>query len=137
VEFILKCQGWEHTLFEFVESRKNLPFERGVHDCCLFAADWVLALTGVDYAAALRGTYADDESALAIIQAAGGIVPLVSRLVGEPIAVSLAQRGDVVAIKEGTTGAIGVCIGKYSVFVGHDKMYHIPTLKCDSAWRIA
>lgn len=133
----MRVENWDALLYEFIESRKNLPFTRGIHDCCLFAADWVKQLTGTDYAETLRGTYSDEAEALQIISSAGGLIEMVSGLIGsEQVSVNLAQRGDVVAISEGATGAIGICTGKYTCFVGHDKMYRIPTLKCECAWRI-
>jgi hypothetical protein len=51
-------------------------FAWGTHDCMLFAADWALALTGRDPAAAWRGTYSDEAGAVEIVRHAGGRVPL-------------------------------------------------------------
>jgi hypothetical protein len=131
-----RVNNWERLLAEFIKARQHVPFERGVHDCCLFAADWVQLATGIDFAGQFRGRYHDDESALLIIESAGGLVELVAGLLGEPCPIAQAGRGDIVAVSYGATGAIGICCGQYSVFVGHDRMYRLPTSKCEAAWRI-
>ena len=47
-----------------IAERRLMPFARGTNDCCMFAADAVLAMTGRDLAADWRGTYSDDRGAL-------------------------------------------------------------------------
>lgn len=46
-------------------------------DCTTYAASWVKAISGVDPAADLRGTYSTAEEANAIVAGAGGIAGLV------------------------------------------------------------
>jgi hypothetical protein len=46
---LTKIQHWQTRAFhEFLISRARAPFVWGVNDCALFAADGVLAITGVD-----------------------------------------------------------------------------------------
>jgi hypothetical protein len=52
--------------------KKTFPGE----DCSTFVGSWVLEQTGFDPASDFRGTYDTAEDANAIIQRAGGIVPL-------------------------------------------------------------
>ncbi|RWC28805.1 hypothetical protein [Mesorhizobium sp.] len=68
------------TLEEYI----RLPhrWQWGLCDCTLFAADWVVAMTGKDPGADLRGTYFDAEGAEAILQAAGGAERLVGAQLG-------------------------------------------------------
>lgn len=54
----------------------------GLTDCTLFTADWVVARTGRDPGAALRGTYSSAEQANAIIDRFGGIEGLVGAKLG-------------------------------------------------------
>lgn len=44
-------------LAAFLRAGGARPFAWGVQDCCLWAADWVLAATGRDPAAVWRGRY--------------------------------------------------------------------------------
>lgn len=47
------------------------PFRRPDWDCCAYVADWVLAATGIDPAADLRGAYHNAAGALRIERARG------------------------------------------------------------------
>ena len=59
-------------LAAFLEAEAEAAFEWGVRDCWLLAADWALARTGRDPAAAWRGRYASALGAARIINRMGG-----------------------------------------------------------------
>ena len=42
-------------LNQHIDAARGKPFKRGSHDCCMWAADVVVALTGIDYAEDFRG----------------------------------------------------------------------------------
>jgi len=50
----------------------------GESDCCLFAADWVCAETGIDPAKHLRGRYRTEAECLRLLAAGGGLEAVVS-----------------------------------------------------------
>lgn len=54
---LIRFPGWDVRLAELLEARVATPLVWGRHDCALLAADAVLATTGVDPAAELRGRY--------------------------------------------------------------------------------
>lgn len=59
---------WDTVLLPaFLASRKGQPFAWGKNDCCLFAADAVQAITGVDIAADFRGKYSNHVDALTLV----------------------------------------------------------------------
>lgn len=62
----------EVHLSAYLSAAAGKRFRWGSHDCMLFAADWAIARTGVDPAAAWRGTYATEAAARAIIDRFGG-----------------------------------------------------------------
>lgn len=84
---------WPERLANIIETRRKAGFLFGSNDCCTWAADVVLALTGDDPAAEYRGTYDDERGALQLIRDAGGMRGLVNLPEKHP---GLAQRGDVV-----------------------------------------
>lgn len=67
------------------------PFAWGSLDCCLWAADWVLARSGRDPAAPLRGGYWTEAGAGELVRRAGGILALVSQHVA---AIGLVEAAD-------------------------------------------
>ncbi|ULJ73586.1 DUF6950 family protein [Rhizobium gallicum] len=49
----------------------------GGDDCIMFCASWVANQTGVDPAEKVRGTYRDEEGALAFVARSGGLIPMI------------------------------------------------------------
>ena len=58
---------WRQRLRAFALSRHREPFAWGQNDCALFAADATAALTGHDFGAPFRGTYASAREALRVL----------------------------------------------------------------------
>jgi hypothetical protein len=90
-----RMQDWPLRLEALVAARMDAPFEWGVRDCCLWAADVVQAVTGYDPAADLRGTYSTAEETPAVIRSIGGISGICADRLGPEVSPALAQVGDV------------------------------------------
>jgi cell wall-associated NlpC family hydrolase len=105
----MRYRDWPERLVTLIEARRHRPFVWGENDCALFAADAVVAISGVDLAAAHRGTYSDEAGAVAAVAAAGGMRGLVERL-SEKRA-GLAQRGDVVIADLEGRETFGIVVG--------------------------
>lgn len=83
-------------LDQFLDSHSQMAWAPGTVDCCLVLADWAVTLGHADPAAHLRGAYDSDDGFFAIIERAGGVVPLVgSCAVRVGAAVDQAQCGDI------------------------------------------
>lgn len=100
--------NWPEALAEFIDARRNELFEWGRNDCALFAADAVLAMTGVDLAEKLRG-YKTASGAARKIKAAGGMRQLASSLTEKHP--GMAQRGDVVLVEIDGRETFGIVAG--------------------------
>lgn len=126
------------ALAEFLRDRADAPFEWGVNDCCVFAADAVQAQTGRDLAAPWRRTYDDELSAEVVLLAFGGVAKIATEALGIPLPlVATARRGDIVLFESGVGPGLGICVGdKFAVLrqeggVGYLSMRHAVT-----AWRV-
>lgn len=94
----LPCQrlrDWQQRLAELMMQRRVALFQWGVHDCCLFAADAVLAVTGHDLAADLRGTYTSADEAARLLRRLGGVQGVAINRAGPVVPVAMAQAGDI------------------------------------------
>jgi hypothetical protein len=89
-----RLKDWPSRLAALVAAARARPFEWGTHDCCLWAADAVQALTGRDPAAKWRGTYSTEVGAFRVVLALGGL-PVIAALGGTEIPTALAITGDV------------------------------------------
>jgi len=103
---LMRREDWPERLAALLAERERLPFAWGERDCCLFAADCVLAVTGVDPAAELRGTYATagEAGTLLFQRFGGGVIEMIEAMAlrhgWEEIPVGLAGRGDLVLIED-------------------------------------
>jgi hypothetical protein len=103
---------WPERLAAFIEGRRLVPFAWGSNDCCCFAADAVQALTGVDLAAAFRGTYDTEFGAARALLDHGSVLALATAMLGEPRELpKLAQRGDVVWYAQDDRQMLGIVVG--------------------------
>lgn len=132
----MRFENWPSLLADFLADEK--PFAWGKRDCCLFAADAVLCITGVDHAKKFRGRYTTARGAAKVIAKHGGLEELVNKTGFEPIAPLMAQRGDVVLIDTPLGVALGV-IDLRSEIVGQgpDGLTRYKATDARRAWRVA
>jgi hypothetical protein len=128
----------DQVLLLFERSKRLVPFQWGINDCCLFAADWVYMLTGVDPAAKWRGEYSNALEAARLAADYGGVIGLVTAAgnwtAQEPTA---ARRGDLVLIPAPTFGsAVGVCAGSYLLIPGESGLLTVSMEQATNSWRI-
>lgn len=107
---MIRRKDWRARLGEKIEELRRQPFEPGTHDCALFAAGCIEAMTGVDLAASFRGRYSSIPGAMTALREAGyaSIVDMLSEKLTE-IPASRAVHGDIAAIA--TDDAIGWNLG--------------------------
>lgn len=134
---------WEADLSAYIASVRSRPFAFGEHDCGLFAAGAVLAITGDDPAAPFRGQYSTELGCAKALKkfGAGDLKSTLGALFDDrPI--GRLQRGDLVWNGE----AVGVCMGDYALFVGRaetveaeevaEGLIRIPRAEWAGGWRV-
>ena len=137
---LTRCQDWPEILADGLDARAAQPFAWGVNDCCTLACDVVLAMTGVDLMADLRGSYSDEASAEAILAREGGLAAVAARAalaagLGDCHA-GFAQRGDVALVQHGNALAMGVIAGDAVAVPGPDGLAFLPLSAVLRAWSV-
>lgn len=108
---------WEARLAAYLEPLRLRPFEWGEHDCCLFAAGAVLAMTDIDPMPEFRGRYTTAQGAArALMKIGAGTLEATVDGKFEAVPASLAQRGDIVM----SDGLLGICFGAFMFAVGSE-----------------
>jgi hypothetical protein len=107
-----RVEGWRGRLAAYLAASAGRPFEWGRHDCALFAADCIEAMTGEDPAAAFRGRYRSLNGGLKALRKAGHAdhVALATALLDE-VAPAFAQAGDLAMIATPEGAAMGIVQG--------------------------
>lgn len=133
----MRLPDWDDRLSALIAERFDAPFAWGSHDCALWGADVVAALTGLDHGAAFRGTYSDARGAAAALRlhGAGTIVKTFDAHLTR-CRPAFARRGDLVKAR----ASIGVAIGGDALFVGaegeRDGLVRLPRAEWSLAWRV-
>lgn len=132
-----RLRDWQSRLAALVAQRWAMPFAWGVHDCCLFAADAVLAVTGHDPAADLRGTYRTAAEAVVALARAGGLAGLAIERAGRVVPAEAAQAGDIGLLEpgRGALPALAVCAGTHWLAPGRHGLVAHPAHHVRRAWR--
>ncbi len=96
-----RLDGWEKDFNQFIADRMHCELVWGKHDCCMFVADSIKSITGVECAVYFRGKYSTQAGAYKKIKsyAGGGVAEMMAKIAEEyslnEIGINYAGRGDV------------------------------------------
>ena len=109
---LVRKKTWRSDLTAFVAAAAARPFRPGKHDCALFAAGAVKAMTGADLARGYRSKYRSLAKGQQVLQARGFTdhIALAAHHLPE-IAPIMAQEGDIVVVEADEDSALGVVQG--------------------------
>lgn len=100
-----RIEQWPRALEEYLRAAALQEFRYGVFDCCLFVCDAIVAMTGADVAAPLRGQYHSRRQAFRAIELFAGrasVEAATERITTEhhmtEISPGYAQRGDILLL---------------------------------------
>jgi hypothetical protein len=142
---LTRHEGWVNSLYEYIRSCKDKPFEYGVLDCARFTCGCIEAETGTDIYASFAGTYADAAGADAVMESTCGtadIVALVEAVTAKyemkEIPVLFAQRGDVVLLAVDGGVALGIVAldGVNVAAVSAEGLHRVPITYATRAWKV-
>lgn len=109
-----RLPDWRNRLTEYLAGVARQPFRPGRHDCALFTAGAVAAMTGCDLAAEFRGTYRTLQEGFTALGAAGFVDHVSFAAVHfDEVPPALAQVGDLAVLPGEGLGAaaLGVVQG--------------------------
>lgn len=133
---LARLPDWQARFAALCDARRSTPFAWGSHDCCLWAADCVQAITGHDFAAPYRGRYDDAKGAAELLVRDGGVGAIASAALGAPVPVSLATVGDVVLVQQEGRKALAVCNGSAALATGPHGLVSIGMDAALAAWKV-
>ena len=109
----MRLYNWESRLTAYITAVARDGFVYGRHDCALFAAGAVQAVTGTDPGADFRGRYRTMKGGLKAVRKAGFSDHVaVMRASCPSIIRSSVMAGDLAVIGEGVEAALGVVQGE-------------------------
>ena len=133
----LRHPDWQARLVAYLHAARLRPFAYGRHDCCLFAADAVAAMTGVDIAAPWRGRYTTLRGGIRVLRRSGhrDHVALAAAHFAEIPPLS-AQPGDLAVLATQAGPALGVVQGEAVYVLGPQGLGLVSLLRAHRAFRV-
>lgn len=124
----------QERLNNYLDSMKSRRFKPGTHDCGLFVAGWVKALTGKDYGKPYRGQYKSIQEGKTALQDEGfpTHVEYVASILSETPP-AMAQTGDI-AIVEGD--ALGIVASDRIFVLRPDGLGHVSRIKAERTFTV-
>lgn len=128
---------WRVRLVQYLSDVSRTPFKDGEHDCALFLAGGVLAMTGHDFAAPYRGRYTTLRGGLRILRKDGFTdhVALASSSLSEK-PVALAQEGDGACVGTPDGPALGIVQGAQIYFLSPSGLGLVPLTSAQMVWEV-
>jgi hypothetical protein len=132
----MRQKGWQGRLVAYLDTAGRRAFVEGQHDCALFAAGAVAAMTGVDYAADYRGRYSTTRGGLRVLRRAGFAdhVALAASHFAETAA---PVPGDLAVIPSGDGPALGVVQGEHVYLLSPGGMSLAPIAAARRFFRVS
>jgi hypothetical protein len=126
---------WPERLAKMITLADKKKFCLGVHDCCFFAADCILAITGTDVAKELRGM------PLKPILKGFGSVEFLAAIKAcdyqmKSIPPRTARRGDICLLNAGRGDTLGVCVGARVACPGDEGLVFFSLSTARAAWMV-
>lgn len=109
---LTRLPDWRIRLIAYLEECARTQFEDGQHDCALFLAGGVAAMTGRDYATEYRGAYSTTTAGLKLLRKRGfkdHVALARHHLPAKPVA--FAHEGDGAVVPGDAMDALGIVQG--------------------------
>jgi hypothetical protein len=134
---MMRRGDWKESLVGYLAEAARKPFAFGRHDCALFAAGAVAAMTGVDLAADWRGRYRTERGGLRMLRAAGyrDHAEFAAAHFSE-VPVAMAWPGDLAQLDLGAVPVLGVVQGAGIYVLRPEGIATVPLLRAVRAWRV-
>lgn len=132
----MRILNWQTAFGKLCAEVKDTPFTWGKFDCCLWAADAVLAITGVDIAEDVRGAYSNANEAYRLVERLGGLEAIATARLGKPVSPKFATVGDIVFLIYEGRYHLAVCNGTTALAPSAGGLAALCMSKAQKAWKV-
>lgn len=131
-----RLSDWQTRLTAYLAQTEKTAFRPGRHDCALFVAGAVAAMTGVDHARGWRG-YRSLKSGQAKLAAAGYAdhIALIASVLDE-CPPAFAQVGDLAVVDGDGGDAMGVVMGEVIAVLRPSGRGYVPLMAAKRVFRV-
>ena len=138
---MIRYQDWQSKLSRIIEASRHKTFQRGLHDCALFAGSCIETMTGEDFTSEFVSNYSTREQAYDLLASLGydNLEAVANAKLGAPYeTVKFAQRGDCVLVEYEGHDALAIVdlSGKQAVTTGANGLVFYKREFWAKAWKV-
>lgn len=136
-----RLPDWPARLATLMDASLGKPAAWGVNDCVTFGADGVVAVTGADPLADLRGRWRTELGAARVARRLGGFVEAITERLGPAVSPLHARRGDLLLLPGALVvgrwpGCLAVCFGAQCGTPGGYRLEFRSVADATLCWRV-
>ena len=130
----MRKPDWAEQLNKYLTKLNTKTFKFGEYDCCIFVADAVLAMTGVDHMAEYRHNYETIEAGNVLLETLGqgSLFETLKSKFGEPLRGCYGRKGDIAFEDD----SCGIVLGRSVLFIGEKGHVLFPLRKIPFIFRV-
>lgn len=134
----MRYRDWADRLNQHIKQHLNTPFKWGEFDCCLFPANAIQTMTGIDFAEEFRGHYSTAIGAKrALVKYGQGNIKLtIEAKFGPALHRLMAGRGDLVLIDTPLGEALGMVWSGKIWATGEHGLITLPMRNALCCWEV-
>lgn len=132
----MRIPEWQTLFADYIKKKKREPFNWGVHDCCIFAGEWLYIATGNDAVSKYRDTYHTALEAGRLLQEFGGLAAVADAYLERWETLAMAQVGDIVLLPQPDRPMLAICNGGTIIAPGLKGLEVVPLEAGSIAWKV-
>lgn len=135
---LARLPNWPERLGDFLTEAHRRPYDPLTWNCALFVFGAIEAQTGTNPAKrfARNGVLRDEKHMQQIIAKHGGVRGIATRVLGEPIPIFQARRGDLIVAEGEDDETLGVMDSARAVVLARDGLSRLRLDKARAAWSV-
>lgn len=132
----MRVENWESKLHKYIEESRNKKFSWESNNCGQFVLEWEKILTGGTKFPEFYKKYKSLKELKEKLKECGfkSWISIFNKRLTK-INTKLAQRGDLVTIRQNNSFCMGICLGMNCAFLGNNKIEFITIDQINYAWR--
>lgn len=130
----MRSTDWSVKLNQYILNAQKRVFKYGEFDCCIFVADAVKEMTGIDFMEEFRGKYDTIEGGNLLLETVGkgSLYDTLVNKFGDPVPGVYGTKGDIAFYED----CCGLILGNRALFCGEAGMILLPIRKIRYTFKV-
>ncbi len=132
----MRKSDWAESFGNYIESKRNEPFQWGVNDCCFFAGNWVDICTGSEITTKWKNRYSTGVQAARLLRRLGGLGGLADAHLERHLNPNFADVGDIGLLLNNGQSLLVICNGSVVFAPGKSGILALSSDLLTVTWKV-